>query len=66
MGLVGRKTLFNGGLLELQIKESEYLAKSRASQIKASYRQGARTIQTAQQNIESMDKAILLAREMQN
>ena len=63
VGLVGRKTLFNGGLLESQIKEAEYLVKSRASQIKASYRQGARTIQTAQQNIESMDKAILLARE---
>ena len=63
VGLVGRKTLFNGGLLESEIQEAEALVEARAAQIKATYRKGSRTVQTAVQNIRSMDKAILLARE---
>lgn len=63
VGLVGRKTLFNGGLLESEIKEAEALAQAKEAQIKATYRQGARSVQTALQNIESMNKAILIARE---
>ena len=46
--------------LESEIKEKHSRAKA---QIKATYRQGARSVQTALQNIESMQKAILIARE---
>ena len=63
IGLVGRKTLFNGGMLESEIKEAEALSEARLAQIKATYRSGARSIQAAIQNIESMEKAILIARE---
>ena len=65
IGLVGRKTLFSGGMLESEIKEAEAEATSEAilAQIKATYRSGARAVAAALQNIESMDKAILIARE---
>ena len=63
VGLVGRKTLFNGGMLESEIKEAEALAAAKLSQIKSTYRSGARSVQAALQNIESMEKAILIAKE---
>jgi outer membrane protein TolC len=63
VGLVGRKTLFNGGMLESEIKEAQALSEARLAQIKASYRSGARSVKAAIQNIESMEKAILISRE---
>ena len=63
IGLVGRKTLYNGGMLDAEIKEAEALAEARLAKIRATYRTGARSVQAAIQNIESMDKAILIARE---
>ncbi len=63
IGLVGRKTLFNGGMLESEIKEAQALSKARLAQIKSAYRSGVRSVQAAIQNIESMDKAILIARD---
>jgi outer membrane protein TolC len=63
IGLVGRKTLFNGGLLESEINEAEAVSKAKLAQIKATYRGGARSVEAALQNIESMEKAILIARE---
>ena len=63
IGFVGRKTLFNGGMLESQIKEAEALSEARLAQIKATYRSGAQSVQAAIQNIESMEKAILIARD---
>lgn len=63
IGLVGRKTLFNGGMLESQIKEAQAVSQARLAELKAAYRKGARDIEAAIQNIESMEKAILIARE---
>ena len=63
VGFVGRKTLFNGGMLVSEIKEAEALAAAKLSQIKSTYRSGARSVQAALQNIESMEKAILIAKE---
>ena len=63
LGLVARKTLFNGGMLESEVKEAEAMVEASAEQIKATYREGERTIRTAQQNILSMDKAISLAKK---
>ena len=39
------------------------MVEARAAQIKATYRRGAQAVQTAEQNIKSMEKAILVARE---
>lgn len=63
IGIVGRKTLFNGGMLESEIKEAEALVSAKLSRIKSTYRIGANAIEAALQNIESMEKAILIAKE---
>jgi outer membrane protein TolC len=63
IGLVGRKTLFNGGMLESEIKEAEAVSEARLAQIKATYRSGAQSVKAAFQNIESMERAIIVARE---
>ena len=63
IGLVGKKTLFNGGMLLSEIEEAEATSEAILAQIKATYRSGARAVAAALQNIESMDKAILIARE---
>jgi outer membrane protein TolC len=63
IGLVGRKTLFNGGMLEAEIKESQALSEAKLALIKVTYRNGVRSVQAAIQNVESMDKAIRMARE---
>jgi outer membrane protein TolC len=63
IGLVGRKTIFNGGMLRSEIKEAEAVAEAKLAQIKATYRRGVQSVEAAAQNIESMEKAILIARE---
>lgn len=63
IGLVARKTIFNGGMLESDINEAEALAEATVAEIEATYRIGVRTVSSALQSIESMDKAIALARE---
>ena len=50
-------------MLESEIKEAEAMSEAKLSQIKATYRTGLKSIQAAIQNIESMEKAILIARE---
>jgi outer membrane protein TolC len=63
IGFVGRKTLFNGGMLVSEIKEAEALSEAALARIKTTYRTGAKSVEAAFQNIESMEKAILIARE---
>ena len=63
IGFVGRKTLFNGDLLESQLQEAEARAEASQAQIQATYRQGARAVRTALQNIKSMEQAILIAKD---
>lgn len=63
IGLVGRKTLFNGGMLESDIRRAEALVEASSADIRATFREGSSSVQTAEQNIESMDKSILRARE---
>jgi outer membrane protein TolC len=62
VGLVARKTLFNGGMLESEIEEASALVEAAVADVESTYRQGVRVIQSAQQSIESMDKAIALAK----
>jgi outer membrane protein TolC len=63
IGFVARKTLFNGGLLESELGEAEAMAQAAVSDIEVTYRQGVRIVQSAVQSIDSMEKAIILARE---
>ena len=63
IGLVARKTLFNGGMLESEIVVAKAIAESARSEVEAAYRQGVSIVRSAQQSIESMDKAITLAKE---
>ena len=63
IGFVGRKTLFNGDLLESQLQEAGARAEASQAQIQATYRQGARAVRTALQNIKSMEQAILIAKD---
>lgn len=62
VGLVARKTLFNGGMLESEIEEASALVEAAVADVESTYRKGVRVIQSAQQSIESMEKAIALAR----
>ena len=63
VGLVARKTIFNGGMLESEIAEAEASAEAGLAQIQATYREGSRAIRSARQNIISMNKAISIAKE---
>ena len=63
VGLVARKTLYNGGMLESDIDEAEAISEATLAEIEAAYRSGTSIIQSAQQSKESMQKAIDLARE---
>ena len=62
IGLVARKTLYSGGMIESDIKEAEALVEVAEATVKATYREGVRSVGSALQNINSMDKAILLAK----
>jgi outer membrane protein TolC len=63
VGLVARKTLFNGGMYESEVSEAEAMVESSLAEVEATFRQGIRVVNSAQQSIESMDKAIALARD---
>lgn len=63
IGLVARKTLFNGGMLESEIQEAEAMAEASMSAVEATYRQGMNIVNSAKQSVKSMDKAINLAKD---
>ena len=63
VGLVARKTIFNGGMLESEVAEAEASAESGLAQIQATYRESSRAIGSARQNVKSMNKAISIAKE---
>lgn len=63
IGFVANKPLFNKRMLQSQIIEAEEIVKAAEAQIATAYRQGASNLRSALQSIESMEKAISLARE---
>lgn len=63
VGFVASKKLFNGEMLASEIKEAEAIVKASIEKIKATYREGSRAARTAQQNIESMNKAIAVSKQ---
>ena len=50
-------------MLESEIVAAKAIAESSRSEVEAAYRQGVSIVRSAQQSIESMDKAITLAKE---
>ena len=63
IGVVIRKTIYNGKLLESELEQAEARVKSRAARLRSLYREGERAIKNAQQTVSSMNKAIELAKE---
>ena len=63
VGFVANKDLFNNRTLQSRIIEAEEIAAAAEAQIEAAFRQGASSLRSALQSIESMEKAISLARE---
>ena len=63
VGLVIRKNFYDGGQLEADKAAAAARVESAVAQINATYREGARSVETARQTIKSMDKAIALARD---
>ena len=63
IGVVIRKTIYNGKLLESELEQAEARVKSRAARLRSLYREGERAIKNAQQTVSSMSKAIELAKE---
>lgn len=63
IGIVARKTLFNGGMFESEISEAASLVGSALAEVSSTYREGSRIVNSAQQTIDSMEKAITLAKD---
>ena len=62
LGLVLRKTLYNGGKLDSEIEAAEAQVNAQLESFKSTFRVGDRAVKTARKTISSMDKAIDLAR----
>jgi outer membrane protein TolC len=63
IGLVARKTLFSGGMIESQILEAQAIAEATLAEVEAAYRQGVSVVKSAQQSRESLQKSVNMARE---
>ena len=63
MGLVLSKPIYRGNMLASEIKGAEAVVENSVARLQALYREGERTVRAAYQTIESMDKAMDLARE---
>ena len=62
IGLVARD-LVQWWCVQSEISEAQALAESALAEVRSAFREGSRAVNSAQQTIESMDKAIRLARE---
>ena len=63
VGLVLSKPIYRGNMLASEIKGAEAVVENSVARLQALYREGERTVRAAYQTIESMDKAMDLARE---
>lgn len=63
IGLVARKTLSNGGMFESDVDRAKALVSASEATLKATYREGSRTVQIALQTISLLSDAITLAKE---
>lgn len=62
-GLVVRKTLYDGNKLSAELNAAKAQVDAQLEYLRATYRKGKRGVESAQQTIVSMDKAIALARD---
>ena len=63
IGIVLRKTLYNGNVVDLEVQQARAFVNSAAAKLEATFKDGERIIKTSQQKIISLTKAIELARE---
>ena len=63
IGIVLRKTLFNGNVVDFEVQQAQALVNSAAAKLEATFKDGERIIKTSQQKIVSLKKASELARE---
>ena len=63
MGVVARRSFFNGKSQEAETQQAEARVQSKLSKLIATHREGKRLVVTAQQTISAMDKAINLSRK---
>ena len=63
LGLVINKTLYNGKMTSSEIEQAQAALASSKARLKSTARQGEQAVKTAQQTIQSMDRAIELARQ---
>ena len=59
IGVVARKTLFSGGMLESEIGEAEAISEAAMAEVEATYREGVSAVKTAQKSRESLQKALI-------
>ena len=63
VGLVLTKTFYRGNQLKSQIDSAEAIAKSKAEQVRVTFRKGELELNSSRQMIASMGKAIVQARD---
>ena len=63
VGLVVRKTLYDGKKLDNEIRRAKVIVDSQMSKLQAIYRDGKRVIENAQQTIVALDAAMKIAQE---
>ena len=63
LGLVLSKTIYNGKKLSSEIAQAQERVNLQLESLRAVHRSGTRNVETAQQTINSMNKAILLSQE---
>jgi outer membrane protein TolC len=63
IGLVARKTLYNGDKLASEVATLEAEVDRQKANVKDVYRRGRQAVETAMQSISSMEKAITMAKE---
>ena len=63
VGLVARKTLYDGKKLNNEINRAELTVDSQMSKLQAFYREGKRTVENAQQTIIALDSGMRIAKD---
>jgi outer membrane protein TolC len=63
VGLVARKTLYDGKKLDSEINRAELTVDSQMSKLQAFYREGKRTVENAQQTIIALESGMRIARD---
>jgi outer membrane protein TolC len=63
VGLVVRKTFYDGKSLDRRVESARIGVRSSVAKLQATYREGRRSVENAQQTIAALDNAIAIAKE---